>query len=303
MVKKKTHQKFVQEVHELGKGEYEVVGQYVKTAQPIELFHKKCKEIVVIRPADFLRGSRCKECTSLNDTPEKFSKKVKEKSKGLYEYLDGYTDHKCTVTLWCTKHQIEFTANATSTSRGRLVCKKCVKDVQNLKQRKPLEKVQEQLFEKHRGNIEIVGDYYNTHTKAKFLCHECNVPFHAEPNSVIRISGCPNCATSHGEKLVRNTLTELNVPFEEQKYYDECRGIRPLPFDFFIPSLNTLIEYDGKQHFEPVDFFGGEEGFLKRQEYDNIKTTFAHNSGINLLRISYKLSDEQVVSILTSLLK
>ena len=37
---------------------------------------------------------------------------------------------------------------------------------------------------------------------------------------------------------------------------------------FYLPSFNLLIEYNGIQHYEPVDFFGGEEQLIKQKEID-----------------------------------
>lgn len=48
-----------------------------------------------------------------------------------------------------------------------------------------------------------------------------------------------------------------------------------------------LIEFDGKQHFEPSDLFGGEAGFKIRKINDNIKDTFCATENIKLLRIPY----------------
>ena len=51
----------------------------------------------------------------------------------------------------------------------------------------------------------------------------------------------------------------------------DCIVKRPLKFDFYIPDLGILIEYDGIQHYEPSDFFGGIKAFKKLQEYDSKK--------------------------------
>ena len=44
----------------------------------------------------------------------------------------------------------------------------------------------------------------------------------------------------------------------------DCIVKRPLKFDFYIPDLGILIEYDGIQHYEPSDFFGGIKAFKKK---------------------------------------
>jgi hypothetical protein len=48
-----------------------------------------------------------------------------------------------------------------------------------------------------------------------------------------------------------------------------------------------LLEYDGKQHFEPVDFFGGEEKFKIQKINDNIKNKYCKLYHIKLVRVSY----------------
>lgn len=61
-----------------------------------------------------------------------------------------------------------------------------------------------------------------------------------------------------------------------------------MPFDFFIPSLNLCIEYDGIQHFQPIGHFGGLEAFEYRKTNDEIKTKYCDDKNIKLVRISYK---------------
>jgi hypothetical protein len=52
-----------------------------------------------------------------------------------------------------------------------------------------------------------------------------------------------------------------------------------------IPAINLLIEFDGIQHRQPVTFFGGVEGFKTRVKLDVIKSTYAQNNHIGLIRI------------------
>ena len=58
-----------------------------------------------------------------------------------------------------------------------------------------------------------------------------------------------------------------------------------LRFDFYLPYYDIFIEFQGKQHFEQVDCWGGKQGFLQRQKYDNLKREFCGNK---LYEISYK---------------
>jgi hypothetical protein len=57
--------------------------------------------------------------------------------------------------------------------------------------------------------------------------------------------------------------------------------------DIFIPALRLAIEYQGRQHYEPVPFFGGEGGFQKTKERDTLKANLCSENGITLLLFSY----------------
>jgi hypothetical protein len=62
-------------------------------------------------------------------------------------------------------------------------------------------------------------------------------------------------------------------------------------FDFVILDNNNqiiiCIEYDGEQHFKPIDFFGGEEAFVLQQERDKRKNNWCKDNNISLIRIPY----------------
>ena len=59
--------------------------------------------------------------------------------------------------------------------------------------------------------------------------------------------------------------------------------------DLFIPSLATAIEYQGIQHYHPVDFFGGEEALSQRQELDRVKKELCEEYGVRLIEWPYSL--------------
>ena len=58
--------------------------------------------------------------------------------------------------------------------------------------------------------------------------------------------------------------------------------------------LLYLIEYDGKQHFKPIEWFGGAENFKKQQRRDKIKDNYCQLHNIPLLRLPYTLSNEEI---------
>lgn len=76
-------------------------------------------------------------------------------------------------------------------------------------------------------------------------------------------------------------------PKTKREYSPKWLGRQRL--DIFIPEINTAIEYQGKQHFEPVEFFGGKEGFKKNQERDKLKRKKCKANKVKLLYWSYEL--------------
>ena len=62
--------------------------------------------------------------------------------------------------------------------------------------------------------------------------------------------------------------------------------------DFYIPSIRTAIEYQGIQHYLPVDFFGGEEALAQRQELDRQKKNLCEENEVRLIEWPYDIPPE-----------
>lgn len=128
--------------------------------------------------------------------------------------------------------------------------------------------------------------YVNAITKAIIIC-PTHGEFEIHPNDHQQGQGCPDCCSSTGETMISRILSEMSISFETQKKYVGCKNVLQLPFDFYLPDYNLLIEYDGIQHFQPIKRFGGDFGFDRVKKTDNIKNNFCFKNGINLLRIPY----------------
>jgi very-short-patch-repair endonuclease len=105
-------------------------------------------------------------------------------------------------------------------------------------------------------------------------------------------NGCPKCGNSYNENLIVNFFEENNIIFESEKTFKDLKLKGKLRFDFYIPKLNLVVEFDGKQHFEPVRFRGiSEEVALEKfkhiQKTDKIKNEYCNANNINIVRISY----------------
>ncbi len=93
---------------------------------------------------------------------------------------------------------------------------------------------------------------------------------------------------SQGEEKIQQLLQNNKLKYIKEYHFKDCKGIKgyTLPFDFYINNT-YLIEYDGIQHFEPIDFMGGEDSFNERIRYDKIKNEYCKSHNIPLIRIPY----------------
>lgn len=72
------------------------------------------------------------------------------------------------------------------------------------------------------------------------------------------------------------------------QYHDKWLGQQHL--DIFVPSLQLAIEYQGQQHYEPIDFFGGEAGFEERRRLDELKRKSCRANNVTLIEWDYRVS-------------
>lgn len=130
-------------------------------------------------------------------------------------------------------------------------------------------------------------EYINNTEYMRWKCLNCGHYFYSPWTNIQQNSTCSLCNKSHGEQLIINNLELLSIKYSPQHTFADCKNIRVLPFDFYLPDINTAIEFNGRQHYEPIDFFGGEESFVNRVFLDGIKRNYCIDSGIKILEIPY----------------
>jgi len=133
-------------------------------------------------------------------------------------------------------------------------------------------------------------DYRHNRGKVKIVCKK-HGEFEKVAGHHLEGKGCPKCRASKGEKKIGEWLSEHNTEFVGNKSFSDCinpKSGHKLRFDFYLPHKNILIEYDGKQHFEFVENWQQDRRkFMDGLEKDRIKTEYAKNKNIRLIRIPY----------------
>jgi hypothetical protein len=241
-------------------------------------------------PNSHLNGQGCPKCGIIkrgNDKILKANKNFKYKANKIhnnkYDYsITNYSSSRNKVEIICFEHGI-FEQIASDHLNGHC-CPKCSH---------PSKKLTTEEFIKKANNVHNnVYDYsfvkyINAHKKIKIFCKK-HGEFSQKPNSHLCGQGCPFCNNSKGEEKITQFLKKNHIIFEYQKGFDNCKNNKhKLYFDFYLPEKKTLIEYDGIQHYYAFEHFGGNLKLNKIQQNDKIKTEYAINNDLILLRIKY----------------
>lgn len=134
------------------------------------------------------------------------------------------------------------------------------------------------------------SDYSTIHEPIKIICDK-HGEFLQVPRDHYRGSGCPKCNSSKGEREIRRILKNWKITFEEQKVFEDLKLKNHLRCDFYLPNENTVIEFNGLQHYEPISLFGGLEGLRQNQERDRVKYKYLKDNGIKLIIIRFDQLD------------
>lgn len=285
-----SNEEFLQKLEKINPN-IEPLDKYTKNNVKIRLKCKKCGYIWSTTPNKLLsQKTGCPNCAGqVSISNEEFEKKLYEWNPDV-ELLSEFKGVDTKVKLKCKKcfHVWEATPSHLKGGTGCPICAR--KHLASL-----YVKSQENFIEEMRKidpTIEIVGQYINTKTKIKCKCRDCGNEWEATPSNLLKFRGCPACSASKGEKFITYYLKENKIDFVPQKRFDDCKDKRTLPFDFYLPSFNMCIEFDGQQHFSPDTYFGeseekAKEDFENLKRRDKIKDEYCVKNGIALIRIPY----------------
>lgn len=236
---------------------------------------------------------------------QNFVRKSRDIHASKYDYSDVvYHNVYTKVNIHCLEHgMFAQTPNAHMRGQG---CPECG---QNNRTKKRNRKTTKEFIDEARqihnsAYLYEKTKYINTTTKVVITC-QSHGDFEQTPKAHLRGQGCPDCANesralfyeSKGESIIESWLKTNNIEYVKQKTFNELVDVMLLRYDFYLPVQNILIEYDGQQHYEFVPYFHGDIETYERQVYrDNLKTRYASQRNIKLLRIRYDVDVEQFLN-------
>ena len=99
----------------------------------------------------------------------------------------------------------------------------------------------------------------------------------------MEIVKCINCKNNwHLEKTIKYYLSKNGIEYEFQKRFDWLKNKISLSLDFYLPKYNIAIECQGRQHFVPVDKYGGQDAFVDTRNRDIVKKNLCEKNNVKL---------------------
>lgn len=228
-------------------------------------------------------------CLSPVTTHEEYLKALAIVHSRLHP-IDNFSALKTDIKHVCHVHSVETMCNPLEALLGR-GCSECKKEkVSKRTQRDPKE--YPLILQREFPLVEALDAYVRNNVLIRHRCKKCGHIWKAKPNTILCGSGCPRCASSKGEKRIAEVLSNYGIEFVSEFRFNDCRNSLPLPFDFYIPKRNMLIEYQGKQHYEVVRFRGASKEVSQKNysdliKRDGIKRNYCKANMIHLIEIPY----------------
>lgn len=285
---------FVKEARKIHgeKFEYDELS-YTKISASIRI---KCKEhgwFKQLADAHIRQSQGCPECGTLSQIAkrtmsiEEFISKAQKIHKSFnYDYSKvNYKNNRTKVEIICPKHGTFFPLPDNHLNGSG--CPTCSIEKVHEGQMKDVESFINDSIKVHGSKYDYSLVKYSGGKKTvKIICPK-HGPFNQTPNAHQSGNGCPNCNTSKGENKIKQILNNLDIYYIQQHTFEKLIDKKNLKCDFFLPDFNLVIEFNGRQHYEPVTQFGGKKGLVETQRRDQIKRDYFKINKIDLLEIHY----------------
>ena len=304
-----TQQNYKEKLFELVGNEYKFTTIY--TSGKMKLVHCICGHIFEMNPSDFLtKGRRCPKCSHPHSkkTNEQFLKEVNDLVGTEYTFLEPYKNKSTKLKVVHNNCGFEYSTSPDNFLNHKRRCPKCANNI-----KLTLPEIEKRINDKLGPDYYLIKnniEYKNNRTGIAIMHTKCNQVSYKTINNINKQFGCKYCSdvkNSKGSKMIEEYLKENNYSFIKEYTFQDCFitseiTLRKycLPFDFYIPSLNILIEFDGEGHFKESFTSNKEKAKIsleKRIQNDKIKNNFCAKKGITLIRISY-LEINEIVKIL-----
>lgn len=283
------------------------------------LKHNICNDTFIIRLNNFVNSTHCPYCYGSKTNHRVFLEKLKRNRPDDYTEYEVLTEYKRGNIPIKVRHipcgrVYDITPTALIHTKDKCVCKYnrytfCHTFDILAKRINEIDSDYELVYVPNPERIHTCKD------KVLIKHKTCGNVFETLPHSFIhsgiRCHTCSKCIInkedSIGVKTIEKWIRKKKLQYYREYTFDDLRSPitnRKLRFDFYIPDMDLFIEYDGKQH---TDIYTNniftQEKYDRIHLYDSVKNEYCKKKNLNLLRISYKLNKNEIISLLNSIYK
>lgn len=153
---------------------------------------------------------------------------------------------------------------------------------------------------KNKNGMLVKGEIISNKSEVIIKCKNNHTWKTKIYNIIYNKTWCPFCFEYKGEEKIKNYLNYKSIQYYRQHTFDDLKGQTKrrtkLRFDFYLPKQNALIEFDGRQHYVPVNFRGcsnkqAQKTHLKLIRNDKIKNKYCVDNNIRLIRIPHTIKN------------
>lgn len=230
-------------------------------------------------------------------TTEEFQRRLNEIYGNQFIVLSEYVNNETKINILCNKcNNIIQKKPAKMTGSCKEGCYIC----SGKNHYKTKELLQKEVDEKFPNTYEIIGEYVKARQPLAVKRLECGHIYDVSPDNLLRGKGCSCCSLRQSSymDIVESFLNTYNIEYEKEKRFDDCKYIRTLPFDYYLPKYNMCIEVDGEFHYSNNNvYFNKHSAYEEVSIRDSIKTQYCKDNNIKLLRLPYfkKLEFEKIL--------
>lgn len=236
-------------------------------------------------------------------TTENFIERSKQIHGEAYDYSKTiYTNYYNKITITCPIHG-DFKQTISNHIYKQYGCPKCGIEKRARSRQLPINDFIRRANQIHNNKYDYSKVVFkNMHEKVVIICPEHGEFEQTPQKHILRQHGCPKCSQSRGENEVQSYLQNNNIRYLQQFEIPIDQSINTSGkayVDFYLPEYNTIIEYNGIQHYEYTPYFhsGGIIDFEKQQQRDLYIEGYCKENNIKLLQISYQ---DNVLDVLES---
>jgi hypothetical protein len=274
------------------------------------------------QPNNHLHGSGCEPC-GIARRADKKRKSLEDfiaEAKAVHGEAYDYRDFKYETThtpgiIICSNPDHKPTPITPAHHLGGQGCSECGEEKRD-KWRRSSGHDTESWIAKAR---QLHGDRYD-YSQSEYTGYDCAITIECDEHGLFvlepahqhieteRRRGCGECTSRESTHSIAigKWLTEKEYDFIKEWSHPECRDVKVLRFDYFLPDFNTCIEYDGDQHFRLGPWGHDDEDiqyrFIKGRRRDAIKSLWCIDNSVRLVRVTSKIKLKEIDAHLASII-